>query len=368
VVDVTVTTPYGTSILSAADHFTYGAPWVAALSPANGPAAGGTSVTITGIDFLAGASVRFGTVAATVTALTPTSIIATSPAGTGSVDVVVTTPYGTSTPHAADRFTYAALLAQPALVLTSTRGVAGRALTLSARGGAGTGALTYALVSTGTAGCSLSAGTLKATRAGTCALKVTKAGDATHLAVSSAVTTVAFAPAPVTFRATRVNGVVWVGQTSIVSINGSGFYSKPTVTSNVARTGAVVIHDHGNLLVVRVRALPGTPTGWHVFTITLANGRSTRVRYLTKVRLTASRVSGVAWVGRTVLVVVQGSGFYNRPIVRSNDTRTRAEVIHDYGNQLVVRVTVLPGSPTGWHVFTIMVSNGHFVRVGYFVR
>ena len=53
VVDVTVTTPGGTSATSTADQFTYiaAAPTVTSLSPTSGPAAGGTSVTITGTGF-----------------------------------------------------------------------------------------------------------------------------------------------------------------------------------------------------------------------------------------------------------------------------------------------------------------------------
>ena len=37
-----------------------------------------------------------------------TQITATSPAGTGTVDVTVTTPAGTSRPASADQFTYVA--------------------------------------------------------------------------------------------------------------------------------------------------------------------------------------------------------------------------------------------------------------------
>ena len=65
-VDVTVTTPGGTSATSAADQFTYAAaPTVTAVSPTSGPAAGGTAVTITGTDFTGATAVDFGTTAAT---------------------------------------------------------------------------------------------------------------------------------------------------------------------------------------------------------------------------------------------------------------------------------------------------------------
>src|SRR5581483_7438476 len=50
-VDITVTTPGGTSAANALDKYTYvSAPTVASLNPAAGPTAGGNSVTIVGTD------------------------------------------------------------------------------------------------------------------------------------------------------------------------------------------------------------------------------------------------------------------------------------------------------------------------------
>ena len=74
---------------------------------AQGPAAGGTSVTITGHNFAPGATVRFGSAAATnVVVRSSTSITATSPPGSGTVDVIVTTTRGSSAVSPADEFTY----------------------------------------------------------------------------------------------------------------------------------------------------------------------------------------------------------------------------------------------------------------------
>jgi hypothetical protein len=55
-------------------------------------------VTITGTNLANATAVKFGTKAATITANTATSVSATSPSGTGTVDVTVTTPGGTSNP------------------------------------------------------------------------------------------------------------------------------------------------------------------------------------------------------------------------------------------------------------------------------
>ena len=261
--------------------------------------------------------------------------------------------------------------AQATLALTSTTGIAGTALALSSRGGSGVGAVTYDVVNPGTAGCWITGVRLNATRIGTCVVTVTKAGDATYLASSSLATTVTFTAAQVTFAARRVVGSVRVGQISTVRILGSGFYGKPIVRSNEVGTRAVVIHDHGNELVVRVQLRPRSLRGWHTFTVVLANGRARRVRYLVTaapVKLRASGVNGFAIVGRTVNVTIEGAGFYGKPIVRSNEAGTRAVAVHDRGNELVVRVQTRGGSPRGWHTFTIVLSNGHLCRVRYSVR
>lgn len=107
-VDVTVTTPVSTSTTSPADHYTFRAPpTVTEISPKTGLETGGTEVTITGTNFTSGSSVKFGTASAVpVKFNSETSLTATSPSGTGTVDVTVTTAGGTSMTGEADKFTY----------------------------------------------------------------------------------------------------------------------------------------------------------------------------------------------------------------------------------------------------------------------
>ena len=69
------------------------APAVLGFSPPTGPPSGGTSFTLTGTNFQAGATVSIGGAAATVTNATPQSITGKTPAhATGTVDVKVTNP------------------------------------------------------------------------------------------------------------------------------------------------------------------------------------------------------------------------------------------------------------------------------------
>ncbi|MFJ7244740.1 PxKF domain-containing protein [Kitasatospora sp. NPDC098652] len=87
---------------ATAGAYTYQAPApvVTGVAPAQGPLAGGNTVTITGSNFTGATAVTFGsTPAAAFTVDTDTRITATAPAasGVGAVGVTVTTPGGTST-------------------------------------------------------------------------------------------------------------------------------------------------------------------------------------------------------------------------------------------------------------------------------
>ncbi|WP_295808187.1 cadherin-like beta sandwich domain-containing protein [uncultured Nitratireductor sp.] len=86
-------------------------PSITNISPNNGPAAGGTSVTITGTNFTGATAVTFGgTAAASFTVNSSTTISAVTPAGTaGAVDVAVTTPGGTNTETGGFTYTAATL-------------------------------------------------------------------------------------------------------------------------------------------------------------------------------------------------------------------------------------------------------------------
>jgi hypothetical protein len=95
-VPVTVTLTNGQSA-TAPVAFTAVAPQpqINAVSPAWGSSAGGTALTITGANFLPGATVMLGAASATVTSVTPTMIMATTPAHiAGPVGVTVVNPGG----------------------------------------------------------------------------------------------------------------------------------------------------------------------------------------------------------------------------------------------------------------------------------
>jgi hypothetical protein len=110
-VDVTVVTPNGTSATSSADQYAFvdpaAVPSVTGLSASSGPAAGGTSLTINGMNFLNVTGVYFAGVAVSnYTVLSSTSIAVTTPSGSGTVDVTVTTLAGSSATSTADQYTF----------------------------------------------------------------------------------------------------------------------------------------------------------------------------------------------------------------------------------------------------------------------
>ena len=170
--------------------------------------------------------------------------------------------------------------AQAALLLTSTSGVYGKTLTLTSSGGSGTGAVSYAVTTIGTAGCSIVGSLLSATRVGTCTVTVTKAADATYASAHSSATTVTmvahYASSP---RAFKMTSAVWTGRSVLTSILGVGFYGQPRIISNVSGTRVGVLHDTGRTLSIRVTVATGTPRGVHIFTLIFAHGERTSVRY-----------------------------------------------------------------------------------------
>jgi hypothetical protein len=108
-VDVVVTNldAQSDTLTGGYSYFSPTAPTISSVTPNNGPASGGTAVTIAGTKFISGATVSFGGVAASnVVIVSATQITATTPAHAGgAVNVVVTNP-DTQTATLPGGFTY----------------------------------------------------------------------------------------------------------------------------------------------------------------------------------------------------------------------------------------------------------------------
>jgi hypothetical protein len=139
--DVVVTTAGG-SITSTGGYTYVAAPTIGGIAPSSGPAAGGTSVTITGTNLSGVTSVTIGGTAATLGANSATSIVVTAPAGTaGARDVVVTTAGGNAT--STGGYSYIATLTLTSTPSASTQ--LGQTYSQTNVAGGGTAPYTYAV-------------------------------------------------------------------------------------------------------------------------------------------------------------------------------------------------------------------------------
>jgi photosystem II stability/assembly factor-like uncharacterized protein len=134
-VDVVVTNPDAQSATKASAFTYYAPPTLTAVSPASGPTAGGTAVTLTGTGLRAGATVALGGTAATsVVVMSATSITATAPAhAAGVVDVVVSNSDSQSSTLAGG-FTYVAAPTLTTVTPASGTTAGGVAFTLTGTG------------------------------------------------------------------------------------------------------------------------------------------------------------------------------------------------------------------------------------------
>ena len=153
--DVTVTTPNGTSVDALGGQFNYiQAPAITGVSPANGPTAGGNTVTITGTGFRFGfarevVGLAFGSTPATsFTVNSATQITAIVPPGAaGTVDITLTAPGNVAVPtSAADQYTYLPVPAVTGVSPGSGPSAGGNTVTVTGTGFTGTSAVAFGTV------------------------------------------------------------------------------------------------------------------------------------------------------------------------------------------------------------------------------
>lgn len=150
-VDVTITSQEGVrSATSPADSYAYVAPppTVTSVSPASGPTAGGTEVTIEGTHLGEAEYVMFGSRAASITAVEEGEVrVISPPHPAATVDITVVEPHAlTSSDSTADRYTYLA----PEYLLTVEHEGSGGGTVLVSPGGAACAGSCSALYVAGT--------------------------------------------------------------------------------------------------------------------------------------------------------------------------------------------------------------------------
>ena len=310
-----------------AGAFTYlgAAPAVTAITPAVGPTAGGTAVTITGGTFYPGATVTIGGAAATVTSVGGTVILATTPAGTvGPATIVVGHLDGTSG-SLTNGFTFQA----PAPTLTGVTPAVGP----------NTGSTTLTLTGTGfLAGATVTVGGVAATSvtvvSGTSLTCVTPSVApaigpqnvvVTNIDLQSVTGTGVFnaqGPAPTVTSATPNNGPQTGG--TAVTLAGTNYVAGATVTFGGAlATGVTVVSatridcttpagpvGATNVTVTNIDAMAGTGTGAYTWNVVIDTTPPTFGGCAS-----ASAISGHAielrWVAATDNVTAQAQLVYD---------------------------------------------------------
>lgn len=276
VVAVAVTNP-DTQTGTLASAYTYVAtakPAVTAVSPATGPITGGTSITITGTNFLAGAAVEVGGTAATaVTVLSSTSITATTPARstTGPVAVKVTNTDAQSGTLASPAFTY---VGPPKVTdVAPSSGSIGGGTTVKITG---SGFLTGATVTfdgvAATAVSVVSATEISAKTPAHAAGKVEVIVKNLDAQTGSKIDAYTYAPGPTLTSVTPLSGPNTGGTT--VTITGTNFSSGATVKfGEVAGTSVSVAADGKSLTVKTPAQAAGSVD------VTLTNGDGQTVEF-----------------------------------------------------------------------------------------
>lgn len=166
---------------------------------------------------------------------------------------------------------------QATLTVSTTTGYLDSPLTLATKGGSGTGAVTYSVTNGTATGCTITDGALSATTGGTCIVTATKAAASPYASATSAATTVTISSAP---KALRLIGTLTIGRTATVNITGYNFSGRPKAISNVAGFTALVTHDSGKTLTLRVTVrVTSTKPGVKTMTLVFANGDRTSFKY-----------------------------------------------------------------------------------------
>ncbi|MGC1265311.1 MAG: IPT/TIG domain-containing protein [Candidatus Acidiferrum sp.] len=327
--------------------FTYVAvPTVTGVSPSNGPVAGGTAVTITGTNFASGATVTFGSAAATnVVVVSATSITATTPAGSSGPVIVTVTVAGQSG-SLANGFTNVApptvtsvspnsgtTAGGTAVTITGTNFVSGATVTF------GSAAATNVVVVSGT---SITA-TTPAGSVGAVTVTVTNPG-----ALSGSMTNgFTYAVVPTVSAISPANGPAAGG--TAVTITGTNFASGATVTIGGTAATSVVVVSSTSITATT----PAHASGAATVTVTV-NGQSGSLTngftYNAAVAPGFGQVAAATPQSPTATVSLaypsaQTAGDLNVVVVGWNDTTSTVSTVKDSaGNQYALAIGPTTGT------------------------
>lgn len=311
-----VTVTVGSSYLSGADMANYQLPTVAGspvvdITRANQAAVSFTSATSTtyGIDLTLSVSGGSGTGAVSYAVNSgPCSVIATTLTPTASGTCVVTATKAQDTTYLAETVTYNVTVAAadqaPVSVNNASTVVYGSALTLSASGGTGSGAVEFAQVS---GPCSVSGTTLSNSAVGTCVVQARKLGDSRYnVSAWSSNFSITVTPKPLSLSVTvspasrPYNTSTQVALASTSASNLTGVINNDSVgTDDSKLTASISTADVATNKAVTVAVASGYLTGAHAGNYSLPTVTDTPV-------LTVTQTSQASLAWTSVLSTVYG--------------------------------------------------------------
>jgi hypothetical protein len=337
-VDVTVTTPLGTSATSSSDRFTYTAapaPSVTSLGTTSGSTGGGTSVTISGSNFTGATGVFFGGLAATsFTVNSDTSITAIAPAQfAGTVDVTVSTYSGTSATSSSDRYSYTVASPPSVSSLGTSTGTTAGGTSVTISGSHFTGATDVFFGTVEAASFTVNSDTsitaiAPAQFAGLVDVKVvTYSGDS--VTASADEFTYTAAAAPTVTGLSSGSGTTAGGAT--ITITGTGFTGATAVNfGSVAASSFTVDSDTSITAIVPTQAAGTVDVTVSTYSGTSATSSADHYTYTAATAPTVTALdtsSGSASGGTTVTIL--GSGFTGATEVDFGTTAASYTVISD---------------------------------------
>ena len=347
-VTVTVTNPGGGSG-NLAGAFTYIAPpTVSSVTPNNGLAAGGTAVTITGTNFAAGATVTFGSTAATsVVVVSSTSITATTPAGSaGAVTVTVTNSNGLSG-SLATAFTYIASPTVSSVAPSSGSTAGGTAVTITGTNFAAGATVTFGATAATNVVMVSSTSITATTPAGSAGAVTVTVTNSNGLSGSLASAFIYIAPPTVSSVAPSSGSTA--GGTA-VTITGTNFATGATVTFGGTAATNVVVASSTSITATT----PARAAGAVTVTVTV-NGQSGNLTngftFNPAVAIGFGQVAAATPQSATATVPVtypaaQTAGDLNIVVVGWNDTTATVQSVKDSaGNNYSLAIG--PTSGTG---------------------
>jgi hypothetical protein len=309
--------------------YTYqAAPSVASVTPASGALAGGTLITITGANFIAGAAVNVGASACTgVSVVSSTSITCNTPANAAGVYSITVTNVDAQSGALASAFTYqaaptvtglspnvGALAGGTAVVITGTGFLSGATATIG-----GSACMTPTVASSTSVSC-----ILPAQGAGAYTATVTN----TDTQSGSLVSAYTYQAAP-TLTSVSPNVGPLAGGT-VITLTGTGFLTGATANINgTSCTGLTVVNSTSITCTTQAKA-----AGVYSLTVTNSDSQSVTLAnaftYQAAPTVTSVSSNGGALAGGN-LVTVSGSAFL-------------AGITVDFGGSLCGGVTVLSSS------------------------